>query len=107
MASKIPGIDTRSSPLGPGRAVERVKDAAAERQNSAVADSGASVDVEITGTAKQLAQLEHALANQPAVDDARVNSIRNDIEQGRYQVKPGHVADQFLQLERALGRLER
>lgn len=103
MSNKINGVDTRTGPVGSGRAVERVKDAASEPKDSAKATG----DVEITSTARQLAALEQVLAGQPAVDDARVAKIRTAIEQGRYKVSPDHVADQLIQLERALGRLER
>lgn len=105
MSNKINGIDgNRPAPVGPGRAVERVKDAASEPKDSA---TGATTEVEITGTARQLAALEQVLASQPAVDEARVARIRAAVEQGRYTVSPEHIAGELLQLERALGRLER
>jgi negative regulator of flagellin synthesis FlgM len=104
VSNKINGIDTRTGPIGAGRAVERVKDAGSESKEPT---GGGAVDVEITGTARQLAALEQKLANQPAVDEGRVASIRSAIEQGRYTVSPRHVADQLLQFERALSQLER
>lgn len=103
MSNKINGVDTRTGPVGPGRAVERVKDGASEPKDSA----GGGADVEITGTARQLAALEQVLASQPAIDETRVTQIRAAIEQGRYTVSPDRIADQLLQLERALGRLDR
>ena len=59
--------------------------------------------VEITGTARHLAELEQTLDSQPAVDEARVAQVRAAIEQGRYKISPDRIADQLIQLERALG----
>ena len=81
-----------------------MKDAGSESKEPV---DGGAADVAITGTARQLAALEQALANQPAVDETRVATIRSAIEQGRYTISPHKVADQLIQLERALGRLER
>lgn len=104
VANKINSIDgNRTAPVGAGRAVERVKQEVNAQQDAAATESSG---VEITGTAKQLAALESSLAQKPAVDEARAAKLRNDIEQGRYKVNAEHVADQYLQLERALGRLE-
>lgn len=104
MSSKINGIDNnRAAPVGPGRAVDRVRDATAEGKESATSELGG---VEITGTARHLAALEQALASQPAVDEARVANVRTAIEQGRYTISPERIADQLIQLERALGHLE-
>lgn len=105
MANKINSIDgNRTAPVGAGRAVERVKQETNAQQDAAATESSG---VEITGAARQLAALELSLNNQSAVDETRAAKIRNDIEQGRYQVNVEHTADQYLQLERALGRLER
>ena len=103
MSSKINGIDTRTTPVGAGRAVSRVKDVTSEQKES----GSSTTEVEITGTARQLADLEQVLAKQPAVDERRVAEVRTAIEQGSYKVSPEHVVDQLVQLERALGRLER
>ncbi len=104
MSSKINGVDNnRAAPVGPGRAVERVRDATAEGKEAAAGDL---TGVEITGTARHLAALEQTLNSQPAVDEARVAHVRAAIEQGRYTISPDRIADQLIQLERALGHLE-
>jgi negative regulator of flagellin synthesis FlgM len=105
MSNKINGIDNgRTAPVGAGRAVERVKDVGSEQKDF---ETGSTSDVEITGTARQLADLEQTLAKQPAVDEKRVAEARSAIEQGSYKVSPERIADELVQLERALGRLER
>jgi negative regulator of flagellin synthesis FlgM len=62
-------------------------------------------DVHITDTAARLALLEPALREAPAVDGAKVATIRAAIESGQYTVQPEHVAAQLLQIEQALGPL--
>lgn len=105
MSNKINGIDNgRPAPVGAGRAVERVKDVASKSKDAAVSGG---LDVEITGTARQLADLEQTLVKQPVVDEKRVAKVRSAIEQGSYQISPDHIADQLVQIERVLGRLER
>jgi negative regulator of flagellin synthesis FlgM len=61
--------------------------------------------VQITGSARQLADLEQKVRDLPAVNAERVSQLRTAIEQGTYTVRPQHVADQLMSLERALSRL--
>jgi len=60
--------------------------------------------VQITGTARQLASLEQAVRDLPTVNDARVAQISNAIEQGTYTVDARHIANQLIQIEKALSR---
>jgi negative regulator of flagellin synthesis FlgM len=61
--------------------------------------------VQITGAARQLADLEQKLRDLPAVSEERVAQLSAAIEQGTYTVRPQHIADQLMSLERALGNL--
>jgi negative regulator of flagellin synthesis FlgM len=72
---------------------------------SGVAPATGSGEVHITDTATQLASLEQTLRDSPSVDSLRVESMRQAIEQGTYQVQPQHIATQLLQIEHALGGL--
>ncbi len=101
MSSKISGIDTRTSPVGAGRAVERARDAA----TGAKPDSESPSGVHITGTARQLADLEQVLKEMPAVDEAKVAAISSALEAGTYQIQPERIADQLLHIEQALAPL--
>ena len=83
MSNKISGVDTRTGPVGAGRAVERVRDAAS---GSRTDGERCRADVHITGTARQLADLEQVVKDMPAVDEARVAAISSALEQGTYQV---------------------
>jgi negative regulator of flagellin synthesis FlgM len=103
VASKINGVDgNRTAAIGAGRAVQRSQDAASGKAKSA---AERSQTVHITGAASQLAALEQALRDMPAVDEARVAEIRLAISEGRYTIAPERVASQLMQLEQALGQL--
>jgi len=102
--TKIGGVDTPGpASVTSGRAVQRPQDAtSAGTQGSA---EGASQDVQITGTARQLAALEQAIRELPAVNETRVAQIRTALEQGTYTIRPEHIADHLMQLEKALSPL--
>jgi negative regulator of flagellin synthesis FlgM len=101
--AKISGIDaSRVASIDAGRAVTRPSDATAGASQGA---DNAADNVQITGTARNLARLEQTVRDLPVVDESRVAHIRSQIEQGTYSVRPQHVADQLLSLERALRSL--
>lgn len=102
MASKLSGIDSNTTPVEAGRALQRVPDATGQ---SHTASGSAGGDVHITDTATQLATLEKAVSVLPPVDDARVGAIRSAIEEGRYSISPERVADGLVGLEHALAPL--
>ena len=105
MSSKVGGVDgnSPSTAIGAGRAVQRPQDAATGgTQNSQGSGGGSSV--QITGAARQLASLEQAVRDLPTVNDARVAQISNAIEQGTYTVDARHIANQLIQIEKALSR---
>ena len=102
MSSKISGVETRStSPVGAGRAVERVRDTAGQPETAEQGSDG----VHITGTARQLVELEQVVKDMPAVDEAKVAAISAAIENGTYKVSADKVADNLMQIERALAPL--
>lgn len=105
MSNKISGIDgAQIASVGAGRPVQRSQDAVGGGA-SAGTSRGGSQDVQITGTARQLADLEQKVRDLPAVNEERVSQIRAAIEQGTYTVRPQHIADQLVSLERSLGSL--
>ena len=107
MPSKIGGVDgsSPSAAIGAGRAVQRPQDAATGGTQNSGGSSGNGENVQITGSARQLATLEQAIRDLPSVNDARVAQISSAIEQGTYSVNSSHVADQLIQMEKALNRL--
>jgi len=81
----------------------------AKGNNTAVqgntATGSSSVDtVSLTGTASQLRALEQQIAALPVVDVQRVESIKQDISNGSYEINPPRVADKMIQMETALNR---
>jgi negative regulator of flagellin synthesis FlgM len=105
VASKISGIDgAQISSVGAGRPVQRAQDAVGGGPSAGTTDTG-SQDVQITGAARQLADLEQKLRDLPAVNEERVSQLSAAIEQGTYTVRPQHIADQLMSLERALSNL--
>jgi negative regulator of flagellin synthesis FlgM len=107
MASKINGIDSAQiASIGAGRSVQGAKDSVSGGTGSAdSAPQKSSEDVQITGTARQLADLEQQMRDLPAVNETRVATIRAAIEQGTYTVRPQHIADQLMSLEHDLRKL--
>jgi negative regulator of flagellin synthesis FlgM len=55
-----------------------------------------STEVEITSTAQLLATLEQQIASTPDLNQGRVDSIRQALSNGSYQVDAGRVADGLL-----------
>ena len=107
MSSKIGGVDGTSptAAIGAGRAVQRPQDAATGGAQSSADSGGNAESVQITGTARQLANFEQAVRDLPAVNDSKVAQVSSAIEQGTYAINSRHIADQLVQMERELGRL--
>jgi negative regulator of flagellin synthesis FlgM len=102
VSGKISGIDSAQiTSVGAGRPAQRPQDAVSGGTSAGTSGNG-SQDVQITGTARQLAELEQKVRDLPAVNEERVSQLRSAIEQGTYTVKPQHIADQLMSLERAL-----
>jgi negative regulator of flagellin synthesis FlgM len=106
VASNISGIDpAQILSVGAGRPIQRPQDAVGGGASSADSSEDGSQNVQITGTARQLADLDQHVRNLPDVNEERVSELRSAIEQGTYQVRPQHIADQLMSLERSLGSL--
>jgi len=102
VSNKINDLTTSVTAGRSSGAVAPARDVAA---GGPAAPAAAPGEVHITDTATQLAALELSLRDSPAVDPARVAELRSAIEQGRYTVRPQHVATQLMQMELALGEL--
>lgn len=90
---------TRSDTEQVGRRGSAVDGAAAgESQPVATGES-----VSITNTASDLLALENQLRELPGIDQARVDSIREAISNGSYEVDPARIVDSLLQSEVELG----
>jgi len=56
-------------------------------------------EVELSPHARKLKALAAQVAQMPAVDAKRVESIRRAISEGRYPVDPARVAAKFIEIE--------
>jgi negative regulator of flagellin synthesis FlgM len=77
---------------------------AQEQAKSSAPSSGAGDSVSLTDAAGQLRRIEASLADLPEMDNDKVASIRQAIENGSYQVDAARVADSLLQVESALNK---
>ena len=107
MADKISGYgrngvdltSTRSrAPVRNERAADSDKAEAGSRSDAAENSS----QVRLTDTAASLKQIEARLADTPDVDRKRVETLRQRIESGAYEVNAGRLADRLLAFERDL-----
>lgn len=107
MANKISSLSgTSAAPIGAGRPADKARDAVTGGSSAPAESASAAGDVHITDSASQLASLEQAVRNLPAVDPVRVAQFQAAIDQGTYTVQPQHVADQLLQFEQSLKQLQ-
>lgn len=99
-------------PSSIGKTGNKVDDASGNRRVSGDAgatDQGAkgaaskSDTVELTSSAKLLERLEKNLAAAPAVDSARVETIKQAIANGQYEIDSEAIADAIIRFERSLG----
>lgn len=105
MSTKVGAVDGSGpgTTIGAGRAVQRSQDAATGgAQSSQNSQGSGGSSVQITGAARQLASLEQAVRDLPAVNDTRVSQLSNAIQQGTYTVDAKHIANQLIQMEKAL-----
>lgn len=98
MTNKISGVDSRLGPVSGAAPIARSRAPASGESGQEAADTG----VRITDGARQLANLEKAIAALPIVDQARVDAVSSALDQGRYVVDPQRVADRLLRMDQDL-----
>ena len=105
MADKITGygrngVDiTSARSRGPVRP-ERAEGGDSKAGGSEAADAAAAI--RLTDTATNLKGVEARLAALPDVDAKRVESLRQRIESGAYEINAGRLADRIIAFERDL-----
>lgn len=70
--------------------------------NNATQDAATSDTVELTSSAKLLARLDKTLESISDVDASRVAEVRQQIENGEYQIDADKIAEAMLRLDREL-----
>ena len=72
---------------------------------SASPTTESSAVVNLTETAETLQILQKQLADAPAVDQQKIDSIKQASLEGKYQVDADKVAEKFIEIEKALGKV--
>ena len=104
MPAKISGYSP-SEPVAPkkGSNTGNVADKPqSEASAAATATSQTGDHVTLTDSARSLQKLSEAVAQAPAVNAAKVASIKQAVNNGTYKIDSGSVADKLLQFERGL-----
>jgi len=103
MANDISGINSsRSQQTGERNVTGAKKDS--NSSTSASASTANSDKVSLTDTAARLKALEHQLAQQPEIDNKRVNTVQDAISNGNYKVDPERVADKMMNFEASFNK---
>lgn len=74
------------------------------RGNDATQKTASTDTVELTSSAKLLERLEKTLAAMPDVDQARVDAVKSQIENGEYRIDSDQIADAMLRLDHEIGK---
>ncbi len=80
----------------------RVAPAGAERSRPVEASAGGD-SLRLTGEATSLQAMQRELSTAPAIDNARVQAVREALQAGTYKVNAEAIADGMLRLEDQLG----
>lgn len=100
MSHKIDGGIAASAHLrsvaGTGKAP-----AAAGEDKARPVDAAASL--RLTGEATSLQALQRELSAAPAIDSARVEAVRESLQNGSYRINPEAIAARMLDLDQQLG----
>ena len=80
----------------------RVAPAGAERSRPVEASAGGD-SLRLTGEAASLQAMQRELSNAPAVNESRVQAVREALQAGTYKVNAEAIADGMLGLEDQLG----
>jgi negative regulator of flagellin synthesis FlgM len=89
-----------SAPRAQTQATE--KDIERQRSSNSSAPATATDQVSLTPAAQKLQALAKAVADEPVVDTSRVNTIKEAIISGRFEVDAESIADKLTRLEKAL-----
>jgi len=89
----------RQLPLSVGRLVS----AAGSVQAQAITPVRGSDSLYLTGEASGLQTLQRELVAAPAIDEARVAAVREELASGAYKINPDKIAARMLELDAQLG----
>ncbi|MBI3560105.1 MAG: flagellar biosynthesis anti-sigma factor FlgM [Gammaproteobacteria bacterium] len=103
MANDINGINSGRTPQADEKQIQTLRrESASNTPSRSTANRSASPGqdkVSLTDMAARLKSLEQKLAEQPDVDQARVDKVRTAMAKGEYRVDPERVADKMMNFE--------
>lgn len=83
-----------------GKKSERVETVSAENQQQAASQNEATKEtIEISSQAQLLSRLEAQIKDLPEVDQSRVDALRDQINQGTYEIDSSSLAQRIIDLE--------
>ena len=92
------GLDITQSKARAAESAQRSRAADTEQRANAPRDA-----VELTNTATRLKRLEASLATTPAVDQARVDELRQRLQSGPSEIDHEQLAQKMLRIDQDLG----
>jgi negative regulator of flagellin synthesis FlgM len=100
MANDISGINSGRSQQTNEKQVQTTRrDTANTTSRTPMGGQSGQDKVSLTDMASRLKSLENKLAEQPDVDQARVDRVRTALARGEYRVNPDRVADKMMDFE--------
>ena len=103
MTDGIDGVAGANGALTPKKAQQAQEKV--ERVNpSGSANDGSDV-LSLTNTAETLSALKKEVGDAPPVDRQKVEAIKQALAAGEYQMDADRIAQKFLEIEQALGKL--
>lgn len=104
MANDINSINTNRSQQAVRDIAERVKSEARSNPEQSHESDPGSDKVSLTDTASKLKDIERSMGNDGAVNQDRVNEVKNALSRGEYTVDADRVADKMIDFETSLRR---
>ena len=102
MTQKIEGSLPAGATLRSGSVASKISSAGADR-SAPVAAAQASDSLRLTGEATGLQSLQKELSAAPAVDQGRVQAVRESLQNGSYKINPDAIASRMIDLDQQLG----
>ena len=98
MSQKIDGSLPTNTTLRSGGVSSRVSSVGSSN-GSPVAATSSSDSLKLTGQATSLQSLQRELSQSPAVDNERVQSVKDALQNGSYKIDAGNIANRMISLD--------
>ncbi|WP_407351590.1 flagellar biosynthesis anti-sigma factor FlgM [Luteimonas sp. R10] len=102
MSQKIEGSPSPAVVRGTGPAAAGQATRAGAERTRPVEAVAAGDSVRLTGEAAGLQALQREVAAAPAIDQGRVEAVREALQNGSYKIDPEAIASRMLDLDRQL-----